>query len=140
MATCPVCKTDQIPVKKDGDLYKHVRLDGERCDNISTTLEVKNDTGKSESVLDKDQPEEHAESVTNVISEADLPKEKTFKFTLTLTLPATYINDPAWHQSNKELAESRARRAGMTPTGAPRYEGAVERGRKVVLTYEVPVK
>ena len=147
MAMCPVCSTDKIPVKKDGDLYKHVRPDGERCENISTNTLVTNESGEPERVLDLDQLNE----ITNVISVKDLTPEpedvpeaeeadKTFRFTITLTLPATYVNNPSWHQSNKQLAESRARRAGMTPTGEARYEGAVERGRKVVLTYEVPVK
>lgn len=149
MASCPVCESTGVPVKKDGDLWKHDSPDGGKCPNINKVLHdtagvlpesttLVNNSEEVETVLTEDQ----LEHFSNVVSLTDLVKEdpRIFKFTLTVSNPCPYLTQNSWHEYNKDLAANRARQAGKNPTAEARYVGSVERGRKVVLTYEVPVK
>ena len=143
MALCSVCESTGVPVKKNGDLWKHDTPDGDRCSNIKTE---EHDNGSNllpegPTVVTNDSGED--EEISNVVSLSDLSVEEDltiFKFTLTVSNPCPYLGNKSWHESNKQLATNRATQAGKNPVEEARYIGSVERGRKVVLTYEVPVK
>lgn len=140
MSKCPVCKATGISVKKNGDLWKHETPEGDKCDNISTVPEIKTNKSVKNETSDKDLVEVSDKSGSDEIKSEPVREKREFTFTITLTKPCNYLQSAEWHASNKRLAEHRATASGESVTGEAQFEGTTDRGRKIVVTYKVPVR
>jgi hypothetical protein len=170
MAKCETCGTTGLRIRKDGDMSRHdcVTVPEDNHDIgglIPTGIEAVNLSGEAEvvqtldsyvpvsveadegvttpDVIDMDQlfgvpQDQDVPVVEEEIPKA--PKKNFYTFTLTVSHTCNYLNSASWHQSNAGLAASRAVAAGHSPEGEAKYVGSQTKGRKIVLTYEVPVK
>lgn len=137
MAMCDTCGTTGLRRKKDGDLSRH---------ECVPDITVEETTYEPAETLEFETKVEEALVPELVVEETPLPEPivkvepKTFEFKLTVSETCNYLNSASWHQSNARLAASRAAASGHSPVGEARYISSHTMGRKVVLTYEVPVK
>lgn len=142
--SCDSCN-ESVPVKKDGDLWKHNTPDGVPCvpgtDHttqaaplaFTADVEQKKDEVRidvADAGSKKTPPEKRAD---------DWGFPNVFLFTFSVSEPCPYLGEPKWEAENKKVAWMKAKDAGKQPCGEPRFlKSEVENNRRV-LYYEVPI-
>lgn len=134
-ATCPVCGTGGIQVKKDGSLYRHDGKDESPCPGSGGPPAAGHEPAAGQ--------QEPAGTGDAAAGPAPAGSETSvYRWTLTVCRPLLYLDDAAWHQANGLAAAEAARQTGYTVTGEARWSGdtTAAAGGQVQLTYLVPVE
>lgn len=128
---CPECGASDVPLTKAGLLYKHTAGDGGTCSG----------SGSAPVAPDPDD-DWFDDAAGDSTPDAPTPPPPPAAFSWTLTIRhALYLDDPAWHQANAQVADRAARAAGHVPTGEARCVSTTPTrdGAGLVLTYIVPI-
>lgn len=148
---CPECG-DTVPVTKTGRLRKHPH-EGETCSGSGqpapeSAVEEWPDDDSDEPTLSVGQDAVNTtdvpERVLPPVAPAPAPKPtlEGFVHRVRVKAPCPYLEDTSWHAGNQAMAAKAAAAAGRTVTGEASYRGADYSwdGRRIVLTYTVPVR
>lgn len=145
-----VCGTT-TQTKKNGSPWKHQTPDGARCEFNQRDVPDHESAGFGKSV-DRtytdvnDNPEITEFGLVETPVEEEKAKDvvdtrPVYRFEMNVyAVSSPLLNDQGWHNDNKSLAVSKARKAGKIPVGEATLVRQDVVGRKVVLAYEVPVR
>lgn len=148
---------EEVPVKKDGNLWKHQGLDGSDCNQspkkdhvtsaepVSFSVDVtKQDQEVSIDSADavlKKRLDDEERGVTEEAPAAPAPVTgSTFSFSMTVSENCIFLDDPRWQGENKLLAKKKATDSGLKVVGEPQQVKSEVVGRNRILYYEVPVE
>lgn len=144
-----VCGTT-TQTKKNGSPWKHQTPDGKRCELNQRDVPDHESEGFGKTVDHayadvNDNPEVSDLGLVETTVEekvADVVDARpVFLFEMNVySVSSPLLNDKGWHNDNKSLAVSKARKAGKIPTGEAKLLRQDVVGNKVVLAYEVPVR
>lgn len=142
-AQCDRCG-QMVRVRKDGGLYKHQTAGGVEC---APSADVAPPPAPSSPAGDRSRPQVTEAPAGGAPTPEPEPEREGgrgakvpagVEVRYRVADPCPYLDDPAWHQANAELAARKVARDGHKVTGPARHTGTSRAAGRVTVTYLVP--